>query len=99
MDRQGVASEGIVVELGLKHTYGKGCVQCCNMGVGGDTSSLMLKRFERDVTPFRPHLTVVTCGGNDAVPEYGIDEESFAANLQELQRRWPKSCRTISPDS
>jgi len=76
-----------LAELGLKQTYGPGCVQCCNMGVGGDTSVLMLERFERDVTPFHPHFTIVTVGGNDSKPERKVDAPTFAANLKEIVRK------------
>ena len=76
-----------LVELGLKHTYGGNRIQCCNMGVGGDTSARMLARFDRDVLPFQPHFTVITCGGNDSSPECGIDAAAFAANLKELRRK------------
>lgn len=76
-----------LVELGLKQTYGRGCVQCCNMGVGGDTSVQMLERFERDVTPFRPHFTIVTVGGNDSNPERRVEASHFAANLEKIVRK------------
>lgn len=77
-----------LVELGLKQVFGNGSVLCCNMGVGGNTSAQMLERFDRDAAPFRPHLVVITCGGNDSNPERGVDAAAFAANLKELHKKF-----------
>ena len=75
------------LDLGFKLTYGAELSHCFNMGISGDTSSMMLARFDRDITPYRPDLTIITCGGNDSAPSRDISEKQFADNLRELHRR------------
>ncbi len=75
------------VELGFKNTFGGGVGQFINTGISGNTSSQMLERFGRDVAPYAPDLTIVTCGGNDSNPPRNISGELFRGNLRELARR------------
>lgn len=82
-------------ELALKHQFGKGSVLCCNMGVGGETSGEILQRFDRDCGLFKPHLAVITCGGNDSYPEHNVSEQEFADNLRELYRRFKLMGTTV----
>ena len=39
--------------------------QTLNAGIGGDTAANLLQRVHSDVLPIRPHLVIVTVGGND----------------------------------
>lgn len=75
------------IEMGFNNRFGADAGLFLNAGVGGNTSSQLLARLDRDIASFRPHLTIVTCGGNDANPAREISRERFAANLRELARR------------
>ena len=75
------------VELGFKIRYGKGCGTFINTGVGGDTTAMMLARFDRDVLAYRPDAVIVTAGGNDSNPVQNVSHEQYRANLLELHRR------------
>ena len=72
------------VELGFKNTFGGGVGQFINTGISGNTSSQMLERFERDVAPYSPDLTIVTCGGNDSNPSRNVSESLFRENLRRI---------------
>jgi len=76
-------------ELAIKNTYGR-VHSCINTGVGGNTSSQMLERFEDDAARYCPHLAFITIGGNDSNPdpERNHTPEKFARNLQELYDRF-----------
>ena len=70
-----------ILELGLKPFF-KGCLGgCINVGVGGNTTRQMLERFERDVAFYKPHLVIVTAGGNDSNPPRNISREEYRKNL------------------
>lgn len=75
------------VELGFKSTYGPSCGQFINSGVGGNTSFDLLKRLECDVIPYKPHLVIITIGGNDSNPMHGVSPEAFRSNLLELHEK------------
>ncbi len=75
------------LELGFKATYGAGCGTFINAGIGGDTSKMLLDRFDRDLRPFRPDLVIITVGGNDSNPVHNISTQQFRDNLLELHRR------------
>ena len=72
------------LELGLKYKFGKGSVIVINSGVGGDTSRGILKRFDTDVKLFRPHLTILTVGGNDAAPQMEISPQEYKDNITSI---------------
>lgn len=72
------------VELGFKQKYGGGAGQFLNAGIGGNTTRHLLERFDRDVAPFRPELTLVTIGGNDINPTFSISCEEFKSNLRDI---------------
>ncbi len=74
------------VELGFKQKYGGGAGQFLNAGIGGNTTRDLLGRFERDVAPFRPELTLVTIGGNDINPAFSISCEEFKSNLGKIHK-------------
>ena len=42
-----------------------------NAGINGDTTINLLRRFERDVVPYRPDLIVILVGLNDLTSAYG----------------------------
>jgi lysophospholipase L1-like esterase len=46
-------------------------VRVINAGINGDTTLNLLRRFERDVVPYRPNLVVVLVGLNDLTTAYG----------------------------
>ena len=73
------------LDLALKATYGR-VHHCINAGLGGDTTQGLLARFDEDVALYRPHVVLVTIGGNDAKPDSGIDEDDFRRNLNEVIR-------------
>ena len=75
------------VELGFKSKYGGGCGNFINTGIGGNTTAMMLARFDRDVLPYRPDLVIVTAGGNDSNPDKKVSPEQFRTNLREIHRR------------
>ena len=76
------------IELGCKAQFGKGSVLCCNMGVGGETASDLLNRFDRDCGRFAPHLAIITCGGNDSKPAMNFSRQEFADNLHTLYEKF-----------
>ncbi len=46
-------------------------IRVINAGINGDTSIDLLRRFERDVVPYRPDLVVILVGLNDLTTAYG----------------------------
>lgn len=76
-----------VLDLGLKYRYGCFNFISINTGVGGDTTRMMLSRFDRDVLPHRPDLVIITAGGNDSNPPRNISAEEYRANLLKLHER------------
>lgn len=75
------------VELGFKNSFGGGCGQFINSGISGNTTQDLLNRFEQELALFKPHLVIMTIGGNDANPERNITPEKFRDNLLELERK------------
>ena len=76
-----------VLELSLRDTYGR-FHHCLNTGLCGDTSRGLLARFPSDAALFRPHLVIITIGGNDSNPAQGISPEQFDANLSALNSQF-----------
>lgn len=76
-----------VLEVALRDTYGR-FHQCLNAGSCGDTSRGLLTRFAAEAASFRPHLAIITIGGNDSNPATGITPDQFTANLRELHQRF-----------
>lgn len=74
-------------ELALKHKYGR-IHHCINSGIGGETSSDLLNRFELDAAFYSPDIVFITIGGNDANPEKKIDAALFEANLYKLYHKF-----------
>ncbi|MBQ9338048.1 MAG: SGNH/GDSL hydrolase family protein [Lentisphaeria bacterium] len=75
------------VELGFKSKYGGGCGNFINTGIGGNTTAMMLARFDRDVRIYKPDVVIVTAGGNDANPVHKVSPEQYRANMLEIHRR------------
>lgn len=46
-------------------------IRVINAGINGDTTINLLRRFERDVVPYRPDLVVILVGLNDLTTAYG----------------------------
>ncbi len=73
------------LDVGLREHFGR-VHHVINVGVSGDTTRGMLERFQRDVAHYRPHLVIISAGGNDCNPVNGISADEFADNLRELIR-------------
>ena len=76
-----------VLEVALRNTHGR-FHQCLNAGLCGDTSRGLLARFDAEAGFFRPHLVIITIGGNDSSPAAGISPTEFEANLRALHQRF-----------
>lgn len=74
-------------ELAIKNRYGR-VHTCVNTGIGGHSTRDLLRRFDDDAAMYRPHMTFITIGGNDANPVNKINEKEFSDNLLEIQRRF-----------
>jgi lysophospholipase L1-like esterase len=59
-------------------------VATINCGISGDSSTALLERCDRDVTPLQPGLVLVTIGGND---QRLLSPDQFTANLATLTAR------------
>ena len=84
------------VNMGFMHTYRKWTSDrssvdnphlCLNAGTSNNTTGELLARFDRDVTPFKPDLLILTAGINDANPNRNVTTEMTADNLIEMRRR------------
>jgi len=76
-----------ILELALRDTYGR-FHRCLNIGQCGDSSRDLLARFDEEAGAYRPHLTIITIGGNDSSPAKDISPTQFNANLTELYQRF-----------
>lgn len=66
----------------LRHRWPQIAVNVINKGVGGELSSEMLARFERDVLPYHPQLVIWQTGSNQLLLKSGnIDE--YIENLRD----------------
>lgn len=76
-----------ILDLGLKYQFGCHNFIAINTGVGGNTTRMMLERFERDVLAHKPDLVIVTAGGNDSNPPRNISAEEYRDNLCQIQEK------------
>lgn len=76
-----VATQTIPYLVGQSKKY----VPCINAGVGGETSTQILARFERDVLAFGPSMISVEAGHND--PGAGVSTSTYSANMTEMIRK------------
>ena len=53
-----------------------------NAGVGGNTTSMMLARFDTDVTPYAPSVVTFNGGTNDFT--FGVSDTTYRANVKAL---------------
>ncbi len=61
---------------------------CINAGIGGNTTRDLLERFDRDAAVYRPHLAIITIGGNDANPVKNVSAAEYRENLRRLAGRF-----------
>lgn len=74
------------VDFGLRQLYGRFFITI-NSGSSGQTSVQLLERLDETVAVFKPHLVLLTVGGNDANPKKSVSEEQYAASLAALFER------------
>lgn len=65
----------------LHHRWPQLTMTIINKGVGGEITSQMLARFDRDVLPYRPQLVIWQTGSNQALKTENI--EGYADTLRE----------------
>ena len=53
-----------------------------NQGINGETVNDLLKRIDRDVINFKPNITFITIGGNDANSGMPLDE--YRTSLEDI---------------
>jgi len=82
------------LELAIRCRYGR-VHTMVNTGIGGDTTGMLLARFDDDAARYCPHLAIVTAGGNDSFPQNGVTLEAYRANLLELHRRFAALGTTV----
>jgi lysophospholipase L1-like esterase len=84
------------VSMGFIHTFRQwnddrssvdNVALCLNAGTSNNTTAELLARFDRDVTPFKPDLMILTAGINDANPNRHVTKDEFRRNLTELRAR------------
>jgi lysophospholipase L1-like esterase len=83
-----------VLDLGLEETHGR-IHRTFQMGVGGDTTQKLLDRIHRDAIDHQPDVIVITIGGNDSNPAWGITDDIFRNNLIEIHRHLAEVCDHI----
>ncbi|OGV51625.1 MAG: hypothetical protein A2017_08495 [Lentisphaerae bacterium GWF2_44_16] len=76
-----------IFEMGIRNTHGR-IHHFINTGISGNTTANLLERFEDDAAFYKPHIVLITIGGNDCNPDKNISEEEFVKNLQVLYRRF-----------
>jgi len=65
----------------LRHRWPQIAVTVINKGVGGELSSQMLARFDRDVLPYHPQLVIWQTGSNQLLKSENI--EGYAETLRD----------------
>lgn len=92
------------LDIALRHTYGRHH-HSINTGISGNTTRDLLLRFNRDAAFYKPHITLITVGANDANPQKNISSADYEKNCLELLTLFTKiNCRVIfqtyyAPDS
>lgn len=78
---------GVTFAQALPNLVGikRGLVPSINAGIGGENSTQMLARFERDVLAFGPSMISIEAGHND--PGSGVSTTTYAANVTEMIRK------------
>jgi lysophospholipase L1-like esterase len=80
-----------MLQIALQKIHPQAQITVRNAGICGDTTTGGLKRLERDVLAYKPHLVTVMFGMNDLVRTPVVD---FQNNLREIIRR----CRAIDAE-
>ncbi len=73
-----------MLQLALQQLYPQSQLSVHNAGISGDTTTGGLKRLERDVLAYKPHLVTIMFGMNDLV---GTPVDVFKKNLREMIAR------------
>ena len=78
---------GVTAAQALPNLVGvsRGLIPSINAGVGGETSTQILARFERDVLAFGPSMISLEGGHND--PGAGVSTSTYSANMTEMIRK------------
>ena len=63
-------------------------VTTINQGINGETVEDLLKRIDRDVINYKPDITFITIGGNDAIAGIALDDykESLEKIIDKLHK-------------
>jgi lysophospholipase L1-like esterase len=61
-------------------------IEVINRGVGGETSTQMARRFQRDAVALRPDVIVIQSGGNDLVAATFMDDVAGRAVVRQTAR-------------
>ena len=80
---EGVSGYPMLLQKALLRLFPFSAVNVINAGISGDGTTGALKRFDRDVAPFRPDLVTVNLGLNDCCAQ---DPEASLANYMENLR-------------
>jgi len=80
-----------MLQIALQKIHPQAQITVRNAGISGDTTTGGLKRLERDVLAYKPHLVTVMFGMNDLV---GTKLDVFKKNLVEIITR----CRQINAE-
>jgi len=75
------------LDIAIRETYcqdQRRMYHCINAGIGGHTTRDLLNRFDRDAAFYKPHLTIITIGANDANPAKGVSAQEYLDNLRRL---------------
>lgn len=78
---------GVTAAEALPNLVGvsRGLIPSVNAGIGGNTSTQMLARFESDVLAYGPSMVSLEAGHND--PGAGISTGTYSANMTEMIRK------------
>jgi len=63
-------------------------IEVLNKGIGGETDNDMMRRFEKDVLPYKPDLVIWQLGTNALLKEDGVtrDAPRIMAGIERLKR-------------
>lgn len=78
---------GVTATQTIPYLVGRnlGYVPSINAGIGGNTSTQMLARFDSDVLIYNPALISIEAGTNE--PGHGVSVETFTTNIETMIQR------------
>jgi len=76
-----------ILELMLKARCPGRRVEVINRGIGGNTTTQILERFDRDVIRAKPAIVIMDGGANDAGAKAGMPAAATRRNLEEILLR------------